>query len=159
MLESKSKEISGSNYTVYPLKATKGLTMFVKLTKIVGPALGIVIDAAAGGKDGKINFAQLMSTKVNSDIFGRASEALVIRLDEGQIQAMVAELAEVTEISSGGKTMQLKSVYEAHFAGKMGMLFAWLKFALEVQFADFFASWGTSDQDASSTPSEVTAAL
>ena len=155
-LQAQDREVKGAIYRVHQFKATKGLGMFLELAKMVGPSLGILVDGAAPGKDGKVDLASVMSMRISGDVFGKATEALFGRMDTARVQAMIAELAEQTyvnpEPSQGDKFVPLKSIYELHFAGKLGALFAWLKFALEVQFADFLSSLGTSALSESATP-------
>lgn len=141
-LESKDKTIGDHTYRVYQLPATQGLAMFMDLAKMVGPSLGVLIDAAKTEKGGSASLSDLMGTNIQGDAFGTAMTALVDRFDTAKVQEMISKLREKTEvdISGAGNFVRLGSIYEVHFAGKIGGLLGWLRFALEVQFSDFLSS-------------------
>ncbi len=136
MLESKDKQIGSNTFRVTPLGAKQSLPLLLDLAKIVGPALGIVIDAAGAGSK---SFSDLANTKITGDVFGRAAEMLFSRMDNGKVQELINKLMERTQIDreGSGNFMQLGPVYDLTFTGKLSELFGWLRFALEVNYSDF----------------------
>lgn len=140
MLTSQDRQIGESIYRVHTLGATPSLDLLLELGRMVGPSLGILVDGLESGK-----LSEMLSAKLSGDAFGRALEGLASRMDTPKVQGMIAKLRAKTEVdvSGGGAFQQLAPVYEVHFAGKMSDLFAWFKFALEVQYGDFFALLGS----------------
>jgi hypothetical protein len=136
---SQDRQIGDSTFKVYELPATQGLAMFMQLAKMVGPAMGVLVDAAKASTGGA-SLANVLGASISGDVFGAAMESLATRLDEQQVQAMIAKLREKTEVdlSGSGNFVQLsQGLYDTIFAGKIMALLTWLRFALEVQFADF----------------------
>lgn len=158
-LKTEDREIAGSVYRVSQLKATKALGLLTELAKMLGPTLGILADAA-GNEKGKLDLASIGNIKVGGDVFGRAVGALVERIDSARVQTLIKELAAVTEVAPEGsdKFLPLPGVFELHFAGRMGGLFKWLKFALEVQFSDFLSSLAEHGPQESATLDDAQAA-
>lgn len=153
MLKTSEKQIGDSAYRVSQLKATKSLSLFIELARMLGPAFGIVADAV-GGKDGKIDITKIGNLKLGGDTFSRIVNALVERIDNPKVQTIVKELAQVTEVAADGAAdyVNLPAVYELHFAAKVDELFKWLAFALEVQYGGFFSSLGALGRPGSKTP-------
>lgn len=131
MLEQKSRIIGGANYRVGQIPATKCYKLAIAVGKIVGPALGHLLDA-----QGIEGFGDV---ELKSDTFSDAVSALLSRADENEVERIISQLAEVTMVDpAGGEAFQpLKGIFELHFAGKLKAMSLWLKFALETQFADF----------------------
>ncbi len=114
MREEKSRKIGNHEYVVRQLPATKAQRLFVRLTKIVGPAIAEM----AGGKAG-LKGAALF-------IFGQ--------LNEADVEDITKQMAAMSEVDN----KPLDKVFEVHFTGKHAELWQWLTFALEVQYQDFF---------------------
>ncbi len=116
MKEEKSKAIEGHTYLVRQLSVTPAQKLFVRVSKLVGPALTL---AAAEGRKG----------------LGAAASEFFAKLSEDEIELITQQMASVSEVD--GKPM--KACFELHFS-KAGQkaLWLWLLFALEVQFGDFF---------------------
>lgn len=127
-LDSKTKAIDGHSYTVRKLPARKGTRMLAKIARMVGPSLGTL---AEGGK-----LSDLMDAKLDGKLFSRAISALFLHVDEDAVEAILMDLADVTTVEPGGV---LKPIYDVHFMGRQGALMRWAAFALEAQYADFFA--------------------
>lgn len=116
MREEKSKAIGAHTYLVRQLSVTPAQRLFVRVSKLIGPAL---VAAAAEGKAG----------------LGTAAAQFFDKLNEDEIELITQQMAGVSEVD--GKPM--KGCFELHFS-KCGQkeLWQWLLFALEVQFGDFF---------------------
>lgn len=132
---SKKKVIDGKTYDVYMLSATTGLTTFLRLVRIGGPAIGIAIKGV-GLKDlksiGDIDLDKIDFEAIVRQVFQSEEEETILDI--------TAKLAEKTFVEG----QPLQPMYEMHFQGKMGKLFRWLTFALEVNFSDFFDEYLTS---------------
>lgn len=138
--EAQSKEISGDTYSVYMLPPRIANKMFIRIVKAVGPSLGVLIeelddDDIKGGIKGLMDNPDL-----NGAFIGKVAKELCERLDEDEIEGMMDALAKVSEVE--GKGILFK-VFDSHFQGMIGELYAWFAFALQVQFGNFGRAWNT----------------
>jgi hypothetical protein len=136
MLDSRDKQVGSSTYRVTQLGATQSLTTLLDLAKMLGPALGVVVDGAGGHS---ASFADLANAQVTGAVFARATEALFSRLDNVKVQEIINKMREKTQVDreGNGNFQNLAPIFDVHFAGKMGELFGWFRFALEVNYSDF----------------------
>lgn len=132
---SKKKVIGGHSYDVFMLSATAGLDTFLDLARIAGPALGIIVKGV-GLKDIK----SIGDIELDNIDFEAAARQIFQSEEKETITTIVAKLAEKTQVD--GKP--LANIYDVHFQGKIGELFRWLAFAMEVNFGDFFGDFLTS---------------
>jgi hypothetical protein len=138
MLEARRKEIGGVTYEVTQLPFAQARKVLVLLSKKVVPGLsmalaGVVSATAREGADG------VAQTAV-SDIAAGAAR-LVQDLDEPDLIALEDAFGPCTKlILPDGKTPILTAPNRAeHFkGGSLYSYFAWLAFAIEVNYADFF---------------------
>lgn len=140
MIESQTqrKVIGDITYEVAPLGFVSARKVFVRLATIVAPALGAL--AKGGGKS-------LTSTGGNDlDVMlatiAEAIVPLVERLRDEDLEALQDAFAPMTTVHlPGNKSPRLDKVISTHFVGpRFGDFFLWLKFCLEVNYGDFFAS-------------------
>lgn len=123
-MKTQTRRIGAYDYTVTQLDAIRGRRAFVRLTKILGPAI------AAGG------------TKGDSAAF----EAFFDHLSEAEMDYFCDLFADVTAVSGGSfdkRAPQLKDIFLTHFAGDYASMMSWLIFCVEVNFSSFFASVGS----------------
>jgi hypothetical protein len=113
--EEKTKKIGDHEYLVRQLPAMKAQRLFVRLSKLVGPALA---ELTSGGKEG----------------LKPAAMAILTQLNEADVEDITKQMIEMSEVDN--KPMKL--TFDVHFRGKHADLWQWLLFALEVQFEDFF---------------------
>lgn len=152
MLQTESRTIGSTTYHVRQLGAGDARRLLVRLTKAVGPVLGAVLEEAAGSsnvpvpKDAK-GLAALSGFAVSRKGISRALQELSVRLTESDLEFAVKLLGGTTEIETdAGKQVPLTlERQELHFAGRMGEMFRWLAFALEVNYRDFFPVAGTGE--------------
>ena len=106
-------------------------------SKLFGPALGDVAAAfaAADSSGGGLFNAKLEPNKV-SDAFSGIFE----RLDAGEIRKLAIVLGKQCELHrEGDKRIPLtEAQIKLHFTGHVGGMYRWIKWGIEVQFADFF---------------------
>lgn len=134
-----SIDIKGMTYTVAPLGPSATLDLLADLTKMIAPGLAPIFGT---GKS--------LQTLLNSDtedlkadFIGEAIKAFAQGIDKAVIKRSIATLADVTTVQvTEDKAPNLGKIYEAHFKTVHGLpeLFTWIKFALEVQYGDFFGA-------------------
>lgn len=117
MREPETKDIGGCTYAVAPLPTAEGLRLMARLVKVLGPA------ASAAAKPGDV-FGQI----------GAALGELGSRLDGDDLVAITQALAKHTMVTEDGKARDLSKILDVHFQGRFDDLFAWVQFALEVNF-------------------------
>jgi hypothetical protein len=100
---------------VRQLPATQAQKLFVRLSKLVGPAIA---ELTGNGKAG----------------IKTAAANLFDKLSENDVEEITKQMAKMSE--ADGKPLHL--VFETHFKGRHADLWKWLLFSLEVQFQDFF---------------------
>lgn len=140
--DAQNKEISGDIYAVYMLPPRTANKMLIRIIKTLGPSLGVLIeeldldeDDAKGGLKGLME-----NPNIDAAFISKVARELCERLDENEIEGMMDALAKVTEIE--GKGILFK-VFDSHFQGMIGELYAWFAFALQVQFGNFGRAWNT----------------
>lgn len=129
--DAESMTIGDSEYAVYMLSPMKSHRTLVRVLKMVGPAIGPVIDAMTkGGGDG---MAAMLEKELASDFFTNAAKTLFEDLDEKVLDDLIKTMAGVTEVD--GKP--LDQIFDVWFQGKLGDMYMWLGFAMKAQ-------WGKS---------------
>ena len=123
MQKTETQVIDGISYTSTQFSATKGLKMFHRLGKYIGPALG------------KINIDDLKN-KSGGDIeisaFAGAIEAFFSACPENEFESTIKELLTTTTRNNAPINFDLD------FSGELGHLFKVLAFVFKVQFGNFF---------------------
>lgn len=118
-----------------PIKATKVLT---RVLKIIGKPLAKLIGNSKKSAPGE----SLLDAELGEGLIGEAIEALVERLDEGEVERLIKELInkDYVTYSEDGEFKKLVNV-DGHFgeveSGLMGM-FSLVKSVLEANYSDFF---------------------
>ena len=105
------------------------LKLMARLARVLGPSAALLDDPAKALSDASI---------------GRVLGELAERIDEADVLAVCATLAESTTIVDGEKKLRLGGAagaqWETHFQGDPVGLFRWLGSALEVNFGPL-AAW------------------
>ncbi len=132
-----TKLISGETYGVRMLAPRTANKMFIRIIKTVGPSLGVLVeeldeDKVKGGLKGLME-----NPDIDGTFIAKVAKELSERLDENEIEHMMDTLAKVSEIEGVG----LFNVFDKHFHGKIGELYVWFAFALQVQFGNFGRAW------------------
>lgn len=123
MRKSDSKQIGNHTYTVTQFGAREGGRVFIRITRLLGPAIG-------GGAEGGA-----------AAMIGQLSTAL----DESDFDSLCDTFAAATMVTGGdygAKQPQLKAVFDDHFAGRYDELLEWLLFAFEVNYGSFLGALG-----------------
>lgn len=154
-MDSREKVIDGVTYTIYMLPPKVAMDLLVDVSKVVGPSLGALLDAA----ESKGNGGSVLDLDITSPTISNALGALLERVDKKTLRSMIDQLVPVS-MADGVK---LEGAFDIHFRGRLGSMFKWLFFALQTQFGDFIdALVGATGQGAEMTaapsPSPITSA-
>jgi len=130
MIETKTREIGGSEYEVTQFPAMEALRIKTRLAKMILPSIG---EISQGGADQEINY----------EAISHAIAAFADNLNEKEFTELVTRLLKNT--SADGKPMYhngqlLDSTFDEAFAGNLMNLYKVLAFVLEVNYPDFFAA-------------------
>ena len=123
MITPKTRLIGKNTYTVTPLSAIPGRRVFVRLAKVLGPA--VAKGASVKGDDSQATI--------------EAFAGLMGALSEDDIDFFCDTFAASTTVRLNGKEPDLAGIFDLHFAGNYLEMFRWLAFCVEVNFGDFFA--------------------
>ena len=131
------KNIDGTEYLMYEMNPFKSAALLARLLKLLGKPISSIIQGVEK-KEGQ----SIMDAEFNMDLIGMAVEELSVRLGEKEVDKLFKDLLVKDLITYKTEEMEeFKKVLnvEQHF-GKFPLLhlFKVLKFALEVNFEDFF---------------------
>lgn len=115
--EAQTRAIGAHAYEVMPLPAKAALRVMTRVLKMGAPA-----------------FAEVSSLREAASAVGTLLSAGLANLDEDVILFASEELAKVTRVVDGDKALPLAPIFDEHFRGRVGDLFAWLRFAAEVTY-------------------------
>lgn len=153
MREPQETEIAGHHYKVSMLQATRGWKLLLRVAKMVGPSIGIVVDGVglSEAKPGGEGFLQrLADKKLGDQFFEQAIRTLTEAVGEKDLQHVINELAQMTKVrwQRNGELSDWMPLagdnFEIHFQGQPGLMLQWLGFALKSQFADFSDALGNA---------------
>lgn len=126
---SRSRMIDGLTFTVQQLPATRGLLLFHKLLRCVGPS---ILRSLGTGK------LSLDLKSLNLASVGDALERVLEKFSAEDLDAMRRDLFETATVTEGAQTLPLAQVFEEAMAGRPFTTLKALQFALEVNFESFF---------------------
>jgi hypothetical protein len=137
-MKTENRKIGEHNYTCRQMKAWTGLRVFTKLSRLLGSQITALISGIEFDEDGQPKWTELAE---------RAAPLIagVFRtLDENEINEIVADLfgdgCMMCDSLLGieGRESDVMKAFDVHFSGRILHLLAVVKFALEVNFHDFF---------------------
>ncbi len=125
--KTEKKTIDGLEFSTTQLTAMKGVALGTRLGRALGPAL-----AKASGLAGTQDVAELAP----------AIGALFSTLDGVEAQALTKDILAATQVEYEGKLILLNTteMIDHVFTGRLGTLLSVIRFALEVNFSDFFTA-------------------
>lgn len=133
--------IDGIEFEAYPLDPWISLEIMEEIAAIVGPALGDLAGAIAGGDIKAIKEAAASGEwgggKVNADYVASGVAGLFLRTKSANTRKVIEQLAAVTTVKNHGK---LGDTFQIVFLGKPGALLAWVAWAIKIQFSSVFGS-------------------
>lgn len=139
MKEETKKEIDGFEYTFYQLGAIKSHNLLRKIGKILGPALGEMVNSAKDSD--KAGLASLLNSEID---FKSVIDGFFDRADEKTLESIIITLGSQIHYTDGGNGGELKSsdIIDLHFKGRLQSMYKVLYAALEVQYSDFLGEGG-----------------
>jgi hypothetical protein len=112
-------------FSVTQLPPSRALKLSARLGRVLGSALGELVEAGAGGSFSAMDITAL----------GGAFQKLCAQLDDSEVDGLVSALLESVTF----KTSQLtKNLSDIVFAGHLREFFQLLIFVVRVNFKDFF---------------------
>lgn len=131
------QQIDGHIYEVTQLGFKAGSDLWLLLVRVASPALNSILRAPGGVDSAK-------KGQVTPAIVNAFFEALTTTSAEEFRQICVA-LGSKTRVLGGKEPLTLdEDTQDEHFAGRYMAAVKWMRFALEVNYADFFGDIGTS---------------
>ncbi len=130
------KTIDGVKYVMYMLPPKPSYRLFIKVIKMVGPALGPVLDTALAGKS-KSETTSFLDREVGPDFFSKAASRLFESLDESVLDRVVDEFAAVTEADG----IFLNKTFDSHFMGSLDQMAKWLGWGMKAQWGKLLSVW------------------
>lgn len=125
-LDGETRVIDGNTFKVYMLNPMLSHELLMDMFKMVGPSIGPALDAVVSGSNANLDVG----------FFSRAASALFGGLDKATLNKVIMTMADHSEIDNA----PLRPSMTVHFKGRLHVMYAWLAFAMEVQ-------WGKSLSD------------
>lgn len=127
-LETKSKTIGRYEYRVTQLGFKRGNATWIRLLKVLGPALGRLLE---GGRS--------LGSLAIADSLG----SLAANLTEDDLNYFCEVFGEstVVNVSADKQPILIPKLQETHFAGQYGEMLKWLAFCVEVNYSDFLSAF------------------
>jgi hypothetical protein len=130
-LDAQILEIDEVKYEVYMLPPLLSHDLLMDVMKMVGPAIGPVLDKLfSGGRSA----GEVLDMEVDAAFFSKAASALFSGIDKKVLGNVIKELSKVTIVAPGGN---LNKIFDFHFKGELDKMYKWLAFGMKVQ-------WGKS---------------
>jgi hypothetical protein len=137
----KKRVIDGIEFEVFMLDPWVANEILHDLFHIFGPSIRDVFGAMDGDvkslKEAANDTKDWAEQQINMGSLGSAIGGLFQRMDSNLTKSIMEKLAAVTMVKDKGK---LGDQFQLVFLGKLGTMYKWVAFALEVQLADFFGS-------------------
>lgn len=129
MVNEECKEINGRQYYVVQMAPTKAIVLQLRLTKILGGAIGALAPAlsAKSGLDGTGRSAAMAG----------AIGALFANATEEEVFSLIREVVSTAKVD--GQRIEMDKHFQGEFLGDVYKVFFWV---LGVNFASFFGAGG-----------------
>lgn len=122
MRKVQEKKIGLASYKVQQFGALRGQNLLLRISAMVGPAIG----RSASGDAGNL-------------ALGPFVEEFFAHFETDKVEAILSEFATGTQVFNGKGWSPLSDCYDEHFAGNYLELVQWFRFALEVNYSDFLS--------------------
>lgn len=143
MLSSKEQVINGATYNVVVFPARMGLGLKTRLIKLLAPSA-----FTAAGSINKNSGASLLDAEFNSEMMGKAVQALVDRLDQASVLSLVFDLLKTTRRDGKEIVAGDGALFDDIYAANYGELYKVILFVLEVNYGSFFRELGIGSLEA-----------
>lgn len=127
-IETRSKTIDGTKYTVTQFPARLGFRLKIRLARLLAPAIGPLL----GGVDAS-NLSKLADVDVNSAMTGKGFASLFETADPDVLLDLVLELLRDTRRE--GHEID-EALFDREFAANYGHLYKVLAFVISVNYAN-----------------------
>ena len=136
MLETKERLIGSHRYYVTELPSSQARALLIRLVQIAGPVLASMLED--GGLMEGDTIAKV--SQMDTHTLARMVRDFAGKVKPEDLEYLCRVLGDTTEVSTEAGQVPLDlEKQEIHFSGgNLNLLFRWLAFALEVQYADFF---------------------
>lgn len=127
--------IGDETYSFAKWGAEEALTNLIKISKMVGKPLGILLGGALGGEDETLfgEKKSLLEREINPDMISLAMEAITANMDESSMIPLIKALTSKDVMCDGRRI-----TFNKHYEGRMMTVFKVIKAGLEVQYGNFF---------------------
>lgn len=146
-MDHREKKIGSASFRVMMLDPESAEDCIFDILKMLGPTLAGLVQKLQG--TGVKGLQALLEKKTESSEFGELATSVLRDFSQGFDKATYHEvsrrLMSVTHVSvKGGPHTPLKDVAAELFRGNLQQKWQWLGFALEVNFAGFFAAFSSA---------------
>lgn len=131
--EGTQTRIGEHEYLMYMLPPMVSHDLLIDVAKMVGPALGPVLDALFSKAEGA-DFSAILGQEIGTEFFSKAASAIFGGLDKKVLKDVIKEFRGVTFVD--GKP--LDPIFDFHFQGELGDLHHWLVWGMKVQWGKSF---------------------
>ncbi len=138
MISTKPIKIGAHNYVIRQLNASVGLTTLVKLTTLLGPALGEAVKRLKSTDE-------VALSSIGMEGIGTLMGQLCSRLTPEQMLEIFDLFVGHTELVTADKQTPLEPTKELHFAGEFGEMMLLIKEHLELNYSSFLAGLGVTN--------------
>jgi|GEM_PF-4001627 len=136
-LPTERRQIGEHTYTVTRLAFRESRLLLALSEQVLGPSLLQIVS--------EVDAKAALSSLVNMDASAAASALLQLlgRMGSADVDKIFATLGKATEVDDEGRTRRLDPETQDHWWALFpGECLAWIVFAFEVQYRDFFAGAG-----------------
>lgn len=141
MLKTERRTIAGQKYDITQLPSEVGMRMFVRLSQILGPALGAAFKTLKPEDVVSLNGLGIQG-------IGELVISLSQRVSPDELVSICDTFMEHTQVETDkGGWIPLKDIKYLAWSGKYGAMFKWLQACIEVNYGNFLEELGiTSPQ-------------
>ncbi len=142
ILGTSSTTIDQHKYEMQMLPGTRSWKLMLRITKMLGPSLGKMLDTIlstirkkklAGAKLTGADVTQaLMGMELSESFISEVVEALVDRMQESEVEFVIDELKSVCAADG---TMLSGTHFDVHFTGRPWAIMKWIAWALQAQYS------------------------
>ncbi|MCP4605066.1 MAG: hypothetical protein GY847_31840 [Proteobacteria bacterium] len=127
-----TKTIEGIEYTVRMLPPMESNDLLMDVAQMIGPSIGPILDKFFG----KASLEDALDQQVTPEFFAKAATALFGGLSKQTVRAVIEAMKKI----SLADNKPLAPVFDVHFMGKLDQMYAWLAFAMRVQWGKCFSA-------------------
>jgi hypothetical protein len=126
-------QFDGHTYGMYQLPPMVSHDLLMDFTRMVGPAVGPLLDTLFAAFSGK-GVEAVLEMDLTPSFFTAAAGSLFGGIDKRVIENTIRKFSEYSEVDGMKMT---PGIFEAHFLGNLDAMYRWLAWGMKVQ-------WGKS---------------